>query len=157
MKNKILSVVLSGLLLAVTPVQLCTNAAENDNANTSAVNSEASVYTAGLITGSDLSCTAGSKTVYITATVYCNEIMSEIGFRNIKIQRSSDKQSWTTEKTIPDQISEDTSQKKLLNYSVSVQGGYYYRIFLDNYAKENTWLSPEIQYSLALSRSVWVP
>ena len=157
MKNKILSVVLSGMLLAVTPVQFCTNAAEYDNATISEVNSEASVYAAGLIASYKLSCAGGSKTVYINAEVYGTDTMAKIGFKNIKIQRSSDNNNWTTEKTVPDQISEDVVQKKLSRYSVSVNGGYYYRIVLDNYAKEDTWWFPEEQTVSNTSNSVWIP
>ncbi|MDE6783995.1 MAG: hypothetical protein K2J26_01260, partial [Ruminococcus sp.] len=104
-----------------------------------------------------LSCTGGSKTVYINAEVYCNDIMAKIGFKNIEIQRSSDNNNWTTEKTISDQISENVSQKILYQYSVSVKGGYYYRVVLDNYAKENTWWFPETQTVENASNSVWVP
>lgn len=156
MKKKILSVALSGLLLAVTPVQLYANAAEYDNANVSTTNSGVSVYAAGLIATYTLSCTGGSKTLYISASVYGTDTMAKIGFKNIKIQRSSDKNNWTTEKTISDQLSEDSMQKNLSKYSVSVKGGYYYRVVLDMYAKENTWWFPETQSITVTSNSVWV-
>ncbi len=157
MKNKILSVIISGLLLSVTPVQFYTNAAEYGNANISAVNSEASVYSAGLISDYALSCSGGSKTVYINAEVYGTAKMAKIGFKNIKVQRSSDKNSWITEKTPPDQISEDAAQKLLSRYSVSVKGGYYYRVVLDNYAKEDAFWFPDEQTVTATSNSVWIP
>ena len=156
MKKKILSVALSALLLAVTPVQFYTNAAEYDDANVSTTNSGVSVYAAGLISNYALSCESGSKTVYINAEVYGTAKMAKIGFKNIKIQRSSDKNNWTTEKTVSDQISEDAIQKKLSRYSVSVEGGYYYRVVLDNYAKEDTWWFPETQTVENISNSVWV-
>lgn len=156
MKNKILSVALSALLLAVTPVQFYANAAEYDNANASTTNSGVSVYATGLISSYALSCSSGSKTVYITAENYGTDKMAKIGFKNIKIQRSSDNQNWSKYDTVPDQISEDAYQKKMSRYAVSVEGGYYYRVVLDIYAKENTWWFPKTQTINATSNSVWV-
>ena len=157
MKKKILSVALSALLLAVTPVQFYTNAAEYDNVNVSTTNGGVSVYATGLIATYALSCSAGSKTVYINAEIYGNYTLGKIGFKNIKIQRSSDQNTWTTEKTVPDKLSEDVMQKKLSKYAVSVKGGYYYRVVLDMYAKEDTWWFPDTQSVTVTSNSVWVP
>ena len=156
MKNKILSVMLSGALFATMPMQFCANAVEYDNANVSSTNSGVSVYAAGLISDYALSCKSGSKTVYISAEVYGTAKMSKIGFKNIKVQKSSDQSNWTTEKTPPNQIAEDTYAKTLTKYAVSVEGGYYYRVVLDNYAKEDTWWFPETQTVTVTSNSVWV-
>lgn len=111
---------------------------------------------AGLIVECALSCSSGSKTVYINAEVYGSDIMGKIGFKNIKVQRSTNQSTWTTEKTVSDKISEDAAYKILSNYAVSVDGGYYYRIVLDNYAKENTWWFPETQTVTTTSNSVWI-
>lgn len=157
MKKKILSVALSALLLAVTPVQFYTNAAGYDNANVSTTNSGVSVYAAGLIAGYTLSFSGGSKTVNINAAIYGNYVLGKIGFKNIKIQRSSNQNTWTTEKTVPDKLSEGAMQKLLSGYSVSVKGGYYYRVVMDMYAKEDTWWFPETQSITVTSNSVWVP
>ncbi len=156
MKNKILSVMVSGLILAAMPIQMCANAAEDNAADALPTGNGVSVYADGLIFKYYLSCSGGSKTVYITALVSGNETMSKIGFKNIKIQRSSDKNKWTTEKTISDKIAEDTSEKRLSSYAVSVSGGYYYRVVLDNYAKEDTWWFPDEQTVTSTSNAVWV-
>ncbi len=157
MKLKIISIMLSGLLLSPISSNIYADAAEERSVITSSAENGASVYAVGLIARYTLSCSGGTKTVYINATVYGNDIMAKIGFKNIKIQRSSDQNNWTTEKTIPNQISEDATYKLLSEYSVSVNGGYYYRIVLDNYAKEDTWWFPDEQTVEAISNSVWIP
>lgn len=157
MKKKILSVALSALLLAVMPAQFYSNAAEYDNANVSTTNSGVSVYAAGLIATYSLSCSGGSKTVYINAEICGNYTLAKIGFKNIKIQRSSDQNTWTTEKTVSDKLSESAMQKLLSGYAVSVEGGYYYRVVMDMYAKEDTWWFPKTQSVTVTSNSVWVP
>lgn len=82
--------------------------------------------------------------------------MSEIGFIDIKIQRSSDLTNWTTEKTVSDKLAEDTISYSLTKYAVSVQGGYYYRVTLTHYAKEQTWFFPDEQSVTNTSSYVWV-
>lgn len=111
----------------------------------------------GLILYHALGCSSGVKTVYITAKVTGTELLGEIGFKNIRIQRSSDEVNWTTETTVPDQIEEDDSISNLDNYPVSVEGGYYYRVVLEHYAKEDTWWFPKKESVEQTSNSVWVP
>lgn len=156
MKNKFLSVVLSALLLTSMPIQIYANAVEDNTANTVSTENIASVYAAGLIATYTLSCTGDSKTIYISASVYGTATMSKIGFKNIRIQKLVNNK-WETEKTSPDQISEDISYKFLSKYSESVEGGYYYRVVLDNYAKENTWWFPKTQTAEGISDAVWIP
>ena len=157
MKLKIFSTVLAGLLITCMPVQNYTMATNEVSEIISPIESGEITYAVGLIERSTLSCEGDSKTVYINAAIYGTDTMAKIGFKNIKIQKSSDKNNWTTEKTVPDKISEDTMQKILSKYSVSVNGGYYYRIVLDNYAKEDTWWFPDEQTVEAISNSVWIP
>ncbi|MDE6520448.1 MAG: hypothetical protein K2K91_08375 [Ruminococcus sp.] len=156
MKNKFLLVVLSGLMFVSMPIQMYANATEDKSTDSLSTANVVSVYSEGLISNYTLSCSGGSKTVYINAAVYGNYTLAKIGFKNIKIQKSSDNINWTEEKEIPDQISENAMQKKLSEYAVSVDGRYYYRVVLDNYAKENTWWFPETQTVEAISNSVWV-
>ena len=156
LKLKIFSIVLAGLLITSMPVQNYTMAT-NDSEIISNIESSEITYAVGLIERSTLSCSGGTKTVYINATIYGSDTMAKIGFKNIRIQRSSDQNNWTTEKTVSNQISEDTMQKFLSNYSVSVNGGYYYRIVLENYAKEDTWWFPDEQTVEVISNSVWIP
>lgn len=156
MKIKIISMMLSGLLLFAISPNIYADAAEESYITISSTENDISVYAAGLISDCAILCSGGSKTVYITAEVCGTAKMAKIGFKNIKIQKSSDNVNWTEEKEIPDQISENVVQKKLSKYAVSVEGGYYYRVVLDNYAKENTWWFPETQTVEAISNSVWV-
>ncbi len=157
MKNKVISILLSGLMVSAISSNIYANAVEESPALTSSSPNGVSVYSAGLIARYTLSCSGGSKTLYINASVYGTETMAKIGFKNINIQRSSDQYNWTTEKTIPNQIDEDISAKTLAKYSVSVKGGYYYRVVLDNYAKEDAFWFPDEQTVNATSNSVWIP
>lgn len=156
MKTKIFSIILSGLLLTSMTSQICAGAVEESSASVLSVESSDSVDAAGLISYCALSCSGGSKTVYIVAEVYGTEQLAKIGFKNIKIQKSSDQNNWVTEKTIPDQIAEDNIQKRLSKYPVTVDGGYYYRVVLDNYAKEDTWWFPKTQTLTTTSNTVWI-
>lgn len=157
MKAKIFSVILSGLLMASLPAQINANAIEENSATVSSIESSDSIDAAGLIAGYTVSCTAGTKCVYIDAEVTGNELLAEIGFKNIKVQHSSDKIHWETEKTPPNQIVEDDYAHFLVDYKVTVDGGYYYRVVLDAYAKEDTWWFPTKQTAEGISNVVWVP
>lgn len=157
MKTKILSVILSGLLLFVMTPNIYADAAEESYVTISSTENGVSVYAAGLISDCALSCTGGSKTIYINAEIYGTAKMAKIGFKNIKVQKSSDNQNWSKGEPVSDMISENAYQKIVSRYAVSVEGGYYYRIVLDNYAKEDTWWFPDTQTVEAISNSVWVP
>ena len=158
MRFKRISELLACSLIFLIPIQ--SNASAADEIMVSNVNVEETVDVVrakGLITTGTLSCSSGNKTVYITAATRGSEVMSKIGFKNIEIQRSSDKVNWTTEKTVPNQLAEDTDYNSLSKYSVTVNGGYYYRVVLDHYAKEDTWWFPDEQSVSNTSNSVWVP
>lgn len=156
MKNRLLSIIIAGLITVAAMPQFYARAEDNYYATEANNEIENDIKAAGLIVDCSLACSSGTKTVYINAEVCGSDVMSKIGFKNIKIQRSTDLNSWTTEKTISDQISENSAYKKLSLYPVSVNGGYNYRIVLDNYAKENTWWFPETQTLTSTSNSVWI-
>lgn len=156
MKNKFFSVILSALLLTSMPIQIYANAVEENTANTLSTENAASVYSVGLISTCTISCSGGSKTIYITASVYGTATMSKIGFKNIRIQRLVNNK-WETERTAPDQIDEGVMQKNIAKHPESVEGGHYYRVVIDNYAKENTWWFPDTQTVEDTSDAVWIP
>ncbi len=156
MKNKVLSLIFSTFLITSLNPVLGVSASEEATDSSAIEVAIEEVRAAGLISDCELGCSAGSKTVYLTAGVYGTEVMSKIGFKNIKIQRSTNQSTWTTERTVSDMISEDVRFKTVYYYPVTVDGGYYYRIVLDNYAKENTWWFPETQTLTTTSNSVWV-
>ena len=155
MNFKGLAIVVSCMCCLSVPVQA--NAAEDGAIAINSVSTgEVEPLAAGLISTYLLSCTSGTKTVYITAKTTANEQMSEIGFTDIKIQRSSDRTNWTTEKIVSDKIKEDSMSYALADYAVTVQGGYYYRVQLTHYAKEDTWWFPDEQTVTSTSSYVWV-
>lgn len=114
------------------------------------------VQSAGLIGSFALGCSAGSKKIYIDSRTTGNKKLAKIGVRNIKVQRSSDKINWTTEKTPSNQINEDAYSHYLDSYAVTVKGGYYYRVVLEHYAKEDTWWFPDEHIIGQTSNTVWV-
>jgi len=155
MKIKRLLIFLSCICCISVPMQ--SNAAETEIGETDKVIAEEiSPYAAGLISGYSLGCSAGTKTIKITARTVGYEEMSKIGFTNIKIQRSTNLVNWTTEKTISDKIAENATTHTLDKYAVSVEGGYYYRITLTHYAKEQTWFFPDEQSVTNTSSYVWI-
>jgi hypothetical protein len=154
MRLKILSAVLACTLLLSIPINSQASYVTDIKVDETATNEM--LCSAGLIFSYSLSCSSGTKTVYITAKTTGNEIMSKIGFKNIKIQRSSDGSNWTTEKTVSNQLADGKSTYSLERYAVTVNGGYYYRVVLDHYAKENTWLFPDEQSLTNTSSKVWV-
>ena len=83
--------------------------------------------------------------------------MAKIGFKFVKIDRSTDRVNWTYETTIGDKIAKDTDYHSLSKYGVDVQGGYYYRATMYHYAKEDKFFNPDEQSVFNTSNIVWVP
>lgn len=81
--------------------------------------------------------------------------MKEIGLKNVVIERSSDNKNWTEEKKIGNLLSESAWSHTLTDYSVSVSGGYYYRVKCTHYAKEKG-LFGSSQSVDNVSNSVWI-
>lgn len=156
MKKKVLSALLSVCLCLSMPLQV--NAAETENAIT-AYSSATTVepLAAGLIIDYFISCKTSSRTIYITAQVYASDEMKELGFKNIVVQRSSDKINWTTEVPVGDMIGNNIYSYDIDEYPVTVKGGYYYRVKLTNYAKEKGWFFPSTQSVDDTSSSYWIP
>lgn len=125
--------------------------------NTSTTATEEDDRAEGLISSHSLSISAASKAVKITAKTYGYDIMAEIGFKNIKIQHSTNGTSgWTDEDTRNPDTIPNASYHEKNGESVSVSGGYYYRVVLDHYAKETGWWFPSSQSITNYSNVVWV-
>ncbi|MDE7365293.1 MAG: hypothetical protein K2N27_10525 [Ruminococcus sp.] len=124
------------------------NASENDTYTAKA---------AGLIDLYSLGCSGDIQTLYITASTKGNEKMAEVGLKNIRIERSSDKVNWTTERTLSDMILESESVYNISKEGFSVEGDYYYRVTLEHYAKEDTLWFPQEQTVENTSFVVYVP
>lgn len=112
-------------------------------------------YSAGLIVNSRLSVYADNGKLCINGYTISNDTMKSIGFKNIKIEYSSDNSNWSKEKSLSDLLNSSSSSYYLNNYSVSVKGGYYYRVTLKHYAKESGWFGSS-QSMENTSNSVWV-
>ncbi len=156
MKFKGLAVAMACMCCLTMPMQV--NAAEEETAEVNAVSTEqVEPLAAELITNWNLEFTNNSRTVYISALTSASEQMSEIGFTDIKVQRSLDRTNWTTEVTVSDKIIQDATRHSIESYSVIVRGGYYYRVQLNHYAKEDTWLFPDEQSKTSTSSYIWIP
>ena len=113
---------------------------------------------AGLIISYSLSMSTAKKVVRITAETFGNGTMAKIGFTDIRIQRSTNgSTNWTDEFVMSDQIVTNAVSHVLNNLPVSVDGGYYYRIKLTHYAKEQGWFFPSSQSITNYSNVGWVP
>lgn len=155
MNHKSLSFIISFMCCMSVPVQTSAADTKIQAASTTATE-EIQPRTEGLILDHSLSCTRGTKTIYITAKTTGFEEMAEIGCVNILIQRSSNLTNWVTEKTISDKIATNANYHLLDNYPVTVQGGYYYRVQLTHYAKEDALFFPDEQAVVSFSSSIWI-
>lgn len=111
--------------------------------------------TAGLIYRYSIGISGTQQKIYINATTVSKDSMKSIGFKDISIEYSSDNSNWHKEKDINDLLKSDSSDYYLNDYSVSVRGGYYYRVKLSFYAKEQGLFGSSQSISCT-SNSVWV-
>ncbi len=158
MKKSFLALVPAIVLFIGTPIQA--QAAEIDTVDKSYITvsetNGVTPYAEWLITNHSLSCSAAKKAVKITAKTYCSDTMSKIGFKNIVIQKSSDNVHWNDSgEDVDDILKSSASEYYLSDYSVSVSGGYYYRVKLTHYAKESG-LFGSSQSVDGISNVVWV-
>lgn len=154
MKIRVIPALLACMISLSFPFQ--SYAADADEVPVYETETADNARSAGLISNYTNSCLAGTKTIYISAKTSCVDKMAEVGFKNIEIQRSSDNVNWTTERTVTDYILLSKQICNLDDYAVLVEGGYYYRIVLEHYAKEDTWWFPEEESLKSTSNSVWV-
>ena len=123
----------------------------------------------GLINDYSLSCEVGTKLIHIKMGTYGSGTMSEIGFKNILIERSDNGSYWSTEKTISSVILTiypgnnggwyfasvtitNASSYYISDYTASVLGGHYYRVTLDHYARIGT----DIETFNTTSNYIWI-
>lgn len=118
-------------------------------------NSIVQPYTEGLICSYELTISKYNSKLCLNVKTSSNDIMKSIGITNIKVQYSSDGVNWATEKTLSDMLKSSASEYLLNNYSVSIKGGYYYRISCTHYAKEKG-LFGSSQSVENTSKSVWI-
>ena len=99
--------------------------------------SEAQPRAEGLIMQYGVGITAYNGQLRLTSSTIAYDTMKSIGFKDIEIERSSDIDNWTTEKTLDNMLLSSATEYRLTNYSVDVDGGYYYRVKCKHYAKES--------------------
>lgn len=167
MKLKFMSALLACCLSLSFPIQSCASDADeitvdsevlvNSEISADSIESADNARSVGLISFFAIMCTAGKKTIYLTAETRCTDVMGELGFTDIVVQRSTDKNSWTDERTVTDYIIYNNLSYKLKDLAISVEGGYYYRVVLKHYAKENTWWFPDEEYCTNTSYEIWIP
>lgn len=154
MKNKLLAIGMTGVLCLGFPVKAY--GAETEKAeNTIALSESAEPFAAGLITYYSLSCSGSLKAIYINSRTSASEKMEDIGFKDIVVQRSSDKVNWTNEVSVGNKLKKSASSYSLAKHSVSVKGGYYYRVKCTHYAKESGWFA-DTQSIENTSSYVWI-
>lgn len=149
------------VILAFGVVGIITYSMPTITARTSACNLTASAYsddiqphTAGLIYGYYISASASSGKLILNGYTRTNSTMKSIGYKDISIEYSSDGVNWDEEKPLDDLLKSGSSYY-LNDYSVSVVGGYYYRVKLNHYAKESG-LFGSSQSVENISNSVWI-
>lgn len=110
----------------------------------------------GLITKCSLNCTYSDGMLKIYAKTQASGTMDKIGFVNIIIQKSSDRENWTDEKNIGDFVKSD-KKYYTLEHSERISGGFYYRILCTHYASGTPFGSTETEFQTAenTSKSVW--
>ncbi|MDE5765257.1 MAG: hypothetical protein K2N49_02685 [Ruminococcus sp.] len=112
-------------------------------------------YAEGLIYKYELSVSCVNGMLSINGKTKSNSIMKHIGYKDIKIEYSSNGNTWYEEKSLDDMLKSDSSSYNLSSYTVSVKGGYYYRITCNHYAKEKG-LFGSSQTVANTSNSVWI-
>ena len=110
----------------------------------------------GLISRYTLSGTYGYNTLMIDASTIGSAEMAKIGIVDIVVQHSSDKVNWVDEVSVNDMLNEDAIDFYLDDYGVPVISGYYYRVVVTHYAKEQGWFFPSTQSIENASTAVWI-
>ncbi len=136
--------------ISAMPVQ----AVDNNNVTICDEHSDL-LKTVGLIKWYSLDVSTSEKILYINGATLSNSVLGEIGFKNVKVYYSSDGDSWYEEENIGDLLKSNSSNYHLNNYTVSVNGGYYYRVTCTHYAKESGWFGKS-QSEDNISNIVWV-
>lgn len=111
--------------------------------------------TVGLITSYEIYVSERNGNLCINGYTKSGNKMKTIGFKDISVEYSSDGVNWNNEKPSFDLLNSDSNSYYLNNYSVSVNGGFYYRVSLNHYAKESGWFGSSQSVSNT-SNSVWI-
>ncbi|MBP1549256.1 MAG: hypothetical protein J6A05_04560 [Oscillospiraceae bacterium] len=124
MKKAFLTLSVAGTLAFCVPT-MPVKAISSENIQT--YDSEAQPRAEGLIMQYGVGITAYNGQLRLTSSTIAYDTMKSIGFKDI-IERSSDRDNWITEKTLDNMLLSSATEYRLTNYSVDVDGGYYYRV-----------------------------
>ena len=110
------------------------------------------VETVGYISDYSNTISTGTKKIHMNISTYGYFTMSEIGFVDIDIERSSDNVNFTHERYADDKTITNSSSYHIGDYSWNVSGGYYYRVKVTHYARYGS----STESITSTSNSVWV-
>lgn len=153
MNKKVLILGVAGILMCSVPT-MPVKAVSKTPMEIETISDNNQIRTAGLISRYYITVSESSDKLCIRGTTESNSNMKSIGYKDIVIEYSSDGINWSKEKDIDDLLKSGSSYY-LNGYSVSVKGGYYYRVSLTHYAKESGWFGSS-QSVENTSNSVWV-
>lgn len=146
-KRKILAAAMATMLCSLLPMQV--SAAEG-------VDEQLVPLATGLIIDYELIGSYGYNTLMIDASTIGSAEMAKIGIVDIVVQHSSDKVNWVDEVSVSDMLNEDAYNFYLNDYGVPVISGYYYRVVVTHYAKEQGWFFPDTESIENASTAVWI-
>lgn len=147
MKMKYITAAFLGILLLNSPAQMTVNAVDNSTY-------EQYERAIGLIEKCSIKCTpVADGAIEITAKTQVSGKISEVGFRNVVVQYSSDGQNWSDEVSLGDLTNSNARYYSLDSRRIEVKGGGFYRVSVVHYAREG---SDRIQTVVQTSSSKWV-
>ena len=114
----------------------------------------------GQVYGLILKCSLGlsrdeSGQLVITAKTQATGLMSEVGFSEITLQRSSDCENWTDEKKFGGSFGKNVRYYIIDGLTAPAEEGYYYRAVCTHYATSNV-TGVQTQTAENSSRPMWI-
>ncbi len=143
-------------ILTIVSAAVCCSAMNVNAFAAASTTEEVMPLATGLISSQSLSGVYGYNTLVISATTIGYEEMAEIGIIDIVVQHSSDKTTWVDEVDVADMLNEDAYSFSISDYGVPVISGYYYRVKVTHYAKEQGWFFPDSESIVNYSTAVWI-
>lgn len=98
---------------------------------------EAGTRATGLIYQYYLGVSASNGDLIVSGYTRSSNTMKSIGYKDLVVERSKDGVNWSDDTEIGDKLTSSATSYYLNDYSVSVDGGYYYRVSGKHYAKES--------------------
>lgn len=118
--------------------------------------SDAEIQATGLIFSYNLEVSNSDGQLCINGSTKAMTAMQSIGFKNIKIEQSSDNRTWKPyDYPIDDVLATEAYNCYITNKKISITKGYYYRVTCTHYAKA-TGLFGKSQSVSNTSNSVWI-